>query len=552
MVEECIKMPVVDLNLSRLQKLLGAQVSKKTIIETLPFLGLDIESESKTDVRIEYSPNRADYCSVYGIALGLEGLLGLKKGGISLRIRPSDYQLTVDSSVGSIRPYVTCICARGPRLDQVMIKELMGMQEDLHFGIGRRRKKSSIGIHDLDKISFPLRYTTQPRTLEFIPLGGADSMSVEQIIAETDVGRDYGVLLGDLKSVPVILDADGKTVSLPPVINASVTALTTRTQNLFVEVTGMSPDDVEDALSVIATILQKAGFVLYAVKVSGAKNHTARFLDKKITLDPKLVCDTLGLDLSTTSIISSLKKSRLNASLQNKKIECIIPRYRFDIFGVMDIVEEAALGYGIQNLAPKLSPSQTLGQINNQVLQIRLVDQLLIGLGYTEALNSCLTSQHVLYDATRRKPSDVLLVLDSKSQQHTVLRDALLPGLVNNIARNTHQPYPQRLYETGTVFYPKNPIGEQINLGALAAHGDANFSESKSILKSVLKTGFNIESSTRASSDLLFEAGRAADIIVDDAVVGVMGQISSETLRHYKIHVPVVGFELTLTGLIFD
>ena len=37
----------------------------------------------------------------------------------------------------------------------------MAMQEDLHFGIGRKRKKSSIGIHDLDKISFPLVYTPQ-------------------------------------------------------------------------------------------------------------------------------------------------------------------------------------------------------------------------------------------------------------------------------------------------------------------------------------------------------------------------------------------------------
>ena len=37
-------MPVIELSYSRLQKLIG-KVSKKQISESLPFLGLDIESE---------------------------------------------------------------------------------------------------------------------------------------------------------------------------------------------------------------------------------------------------------------------------------------------------------------------------------------------------------------------------------------------------------------------------------------------------------------------------------------------------------------------------
>ena len=37
-------MPVVELNLSRLQKLVGKNVNKKQILDSLPFLGLDIES----------------------------------------------------------------------------------------------------------------------------------------------------------------------------------------------------------------------------------------------------------------------------------------------------------------------------------------------------------------------------------------------------------------------------------------------------------------------------------------------------------------------------
>ena len=65
-----------------------------------------------------------------------------------------------------------------------------------------------------------------------------------------------------------------------------------------------------------------------------------------------LINQTLGLELNTSKIISSLKKSRLNAILKGKKIICTIPAYRFDIFGPMDLVEEVALGYGIQNFEP--------------------------------------------------------------------------------------------------------------------------------------------------------------------------------------------------------
>ena len=79
-------MPVVELSYSRLQKLVG-KVSKKQISEILPFLGLDIESEDKDLVRVEYSPNRPDYSTDFGIALGLQGLLGIKTGSLKLKIK---------------------------------------------------------------------------------------------------------------------------------------------------------------------------------------------------------------------------------------------------------------------------------------------------------------------------------------------------------------------------------------------------------------------------------------------------------------------------------
>ncbi|MCH6571994.1 MAG: phenylalanine--tRNA ligase subunit beta, partial [Thaumarchaeota archaeon] len=291
-------MPVVELELPRLQKLVG-KTNRKKIMETLPFLGLDIESEGNDIVRVEYSPNRPDYSTDFGIALGLQGLLGTKKGIQKLKIKKAgSFQIKVDSSVSKVRPFVTGIVARNGKIDDKVLRQIIVMQEDLHFGIGRRRKKSSIGIHDLDTISFPLSYTTTTRNHKFIPLNSTKENSISEILKNSQVGQDYGHILGNSPKVPIILDSTGNTVSFPPIINSLMTTVTTKTKNLFVEVTGTDKIDVEDMLSVVAMILQSAGFELCTVNISGAKNSTPQFKDRKIILNENLANSMLGLNLS--------------------------------------------------------------------------------------------------------------------------------------------------------------------------------------------------------------------------------------------------------------
>ena len=543
-------MPVIELSYSRLQKLIG-KVSKKQISDSLPFLGLDIESEDKDLVRIEYSPNRPDYSTDYGVALGLQGLLGIKTGSVKLTIKKSkNYSISVKPTVSKIRPFVTGIIAKNGKIDDKTIKQLMTMQEDLHFGIGRKRKKSSIGIHDLDKISFPLIYTTVSRNHKFIPLNSEKELSISEIIADTETGKDYGHLLGQSSQVPIIIDSNQKTVSFPPIINAAITTVTTKTKNLFVEVTGINKDDAEDMLSVVATILQSAGFTLEHIQISGAKNSSPKLQEKKMIVDSSLINQTLGLNLNTSKIISSLKKSRLNALSKGKNIICTIPAYRFDIFGPMDLVEEVALGYGIQNFEPTISPSQTLGQINPISFQLKSLNQTMIGLGFLEALNSSLSSKRVLYDMTNRDSKNIISVLDSKSQEHTILRDSILPGLIENLSRNIHESYPQKMFETGGIFNLDNPISEKTNLSAISAHKDANFTEIKSVLQTVLKIGFGIEIQTKTAVNSSFEDGHCANIIFNGNTIGIIGEINSKIIDNYKIRVPVVGFEISLSDSI--
>ena len=548
-------MPVVELNLNRIKKLVSGNTTKKKIIDVLPFLGLDIESQDGDEIRIEYSPNRPDYSTDFGIALGLQGLLAVKKGVQKVNIKKTGkYEINVDSSVNKIRPFVTGIVAKNGTIDDQTIKQLMNMQEDLHFGIGRKRKKSSIGLHDLDKILFPLTYTTTTREKTFVPLNETKEKSISDILSQTDVGQNYGWVLGDSKNVPIIIDSEGNTVSFPPIINAALTTVTTKTKNILVEVTSIEKDAAEDMLSVVSSILQMAGFQISELKISGGKNSTPKLNERNIIYDPKLTSEILGIEMSPSNMVTCLKKCRLDATIKGKKITCVIPRYRFDIFGPMDLVEEIALGYGIENLEPKLSPSTTIGAKDSVTIKTSLITKTAVGLGLLEVVNSSLTSKKILYELTKRDSSEMISVLDSKSQEHTILRDSLLSGLLENLSKNIHETYPQKLFETGVIFTKGKPIGESINLAVVMAHKDTNFSEIKAILDSILRTHFKIECKTKSSpkNQELFVKGKYADIYVNNKKIGEIGEISNEILDNFRIRTSVVGFEITLSGLIFD
>ena len=547
-------MPVVELNINRIRKLVSGKITSKQILNVLPFLGLDIESEDGDEIRIEYSPNRPDYSTDYGIATGLQGLLGIKKGIQKTIIKKKgQFAIKVDSSVTKIRPYVTGVIATNGKLDDLSIKQLMNMQEDLHFGIGRKRKKSSIGLHDADKISFPLTYSTKSKEHKFVPLNSNTEQTIDQILTNTEVGQNYGWVLDSAKNVPIITDSEQNTISFPPIINSTLTAITSNTRNILIEVTGIDKEAAEDMLSVVVSILQTAGFEFNELKISGNKNSTPQLKNRTIIYDTKLTSEILGIEMSSSNMVTCLKKCRLDASVKGKKITCIIPRYRFDIFGPMDLVEEIALGYGIANIEPKLSPSTTIGQKNDVTIKTELISKTAVGLGFLEAINSSLTSKKTLYEMTKRNSSEIMSVLDSKSQEHTILRDSLLPNLLENLSKNIHESYPQKLFESGVVFSKGKPIYESINLAAVIAYKDTNYSEIKATMQSILKTNFKIDSQTKTSkNEELFVEGKHADIFVGDKKIGEIGEISTEILENFRIRTSVAGFEIKLSGLIFD
>jgi phenylalanyl-tRNA synthetase beta chain len=557
MAQERAKVPVVNIKFERLKRLISGGVSMNKVLDILPFIGVDIEDVTKDVIRVEYNPNRPDLSSDYGVARALRGLLDIENGLPKFKLAGrSGLAVSIEDSVRKLRPYLIALVAKNGSLDDETLKQLIVMQEDLHNGVGRRRRKASIGIHNLDAIKFPVTYKTVSGDYSFTPLDESSEFPIGRILKDSETGKEYGHILSAFDRYPLIVDNVGTVLSLPPIINGQATKVNDRCRNLFVEVTATDPKTAEDLLAIIATTLHDAGFEIRTVSIdSGRKKiETPQMKPKVISADVDYINSILGLMLDAKQMISCLKKSRLDAkAVSRKKIVCTIPRYRIDISDPIDISEEVAIGYGIYNLEPKFPPSPTAGERDSVSMYFNIVREAMIGLGFIESLNFILTSKEVQYNSFSIPEKDILSVDSSKSAEHEVLRDSLVPLLLRSLSYNIHEQYPQRLFEIGKTFLRSTAIiEERWSIGAAVAHADASYTEIKSTMQALFRSCFGKEATTKASNNHMFMEGRSAEVIFEGKSVGALGEIIPLALENFKLRVPVSAFEIDLLAIIKD
>ena len=547
-------MPVVEFPLEDISRLFPDYDLEYTI-DMLPFLGLDIEYRDDKCIRLEYSPNRPDFSTYYGISRALNGLLG-KEVGIPkfILIENRKNFVNVDSSVSNIRPYIASIVARGHKLNDKTIKQIVSMQEDLHNGIGRKRSKASIGLHNLDTIEFPLDYTTRLGNLSFTPLDYSSSLTLSEVLEKTESGKKFRELLpGSI--YPVLMDSRGNLLSFPPVINAEYTRIKGGVKNLLVEVTGVDKTTVDKVLANIAATLADIGFSLETVSINQDSNTTNSFNSMENTKLDNIKTDyinkKLGLSLSNEDLILCLRKSRLDAKVAaESNINCMIPSYRIDIFNPMDIVEEVAIGYGIYNMEPTLPEFTLYGNKSRQNHYFDKIRQALVGMGLIENINFILSNKDIHLRRMKIEKSDFFTVNNSKSEEHDILRRSLLPSLIFSLSKNIHEEYPQKLFEIGQVFLPEQENSEKWNLCCATAFNGVTFTEIKGILQTLMKICLGTTFETKAAEHSSLISGRSADIFYKGKTVGQIGEVSPLLIDSFKIKMPVAAFDLDLTELL--
>src|SRR5262249_44040591 len=179
-------------------------------------------------------------------------------------------RILVDKRVREVRPYIAGAIVKGVENSDNALKSWIGLQDRLDQTYGRKRKKASIGLYQADLVASPLKYTlSKPDETSFAPLGSDEKMTLAEIIEKHPKGIEYGPIISQFKEWPLLVDGDGKVLSLPPVINSNdLGRVTTDTRNVLVEVTGTSPEVVNDTLKIVVTALADRGGKIFSCAIT--------------------------------------------------------------------------------------------------------------------------------------------------------------------------------------------------------------------------------------------------------------------------------------------
>ena len=539
-------MPVVTLDMSRFSRLVGAEKDK--ILDRLPFVGLDIEGQSEDLVRVEYSPNRPDFGTDYGIAKALRGIMGIEVGMRRYGATPSHIVVRVEPSVSSVRPFIACAAISDLHLDEEDVRQVISLQEDLHNGLGRRRRRVAVGLHDLKAMAPPIVYKAVRPSSQFVPLDEGREMTLSEILTSTETGRTFAHTLAGAKEYPLLVDSKRLPFSFPPIINCEATRVTSRTQTLFVEVTSTDMKAGDDVLAVLVTTLADMGGRLCSVGVDydGKKRTTPDLRVSRMKLDSGLIQRVTGLKLTSGQIKTCIRRSRLGV----KGAAVLVPRYRLDILHPVDIAEEVALGYGFDRIDAIYPPSKQPGAFNPCSQFLERASDVMSFSGMIELMTYELLDEKSLYRNFARPPAAAIAVEGPKSAEHSLLRDSVIPSLMAAMASNVKEEYPQRVFEIGRVYRrTKRGVEESWQLGCLAAHAQASFSEAKMFLASFVRTILGRSIGTEPAPHWAFAPGRSATVRIGDQAIGSVGEVSPVAISAFDLNTPVCGFEIDLSVL---
>jgi phenylalanyl-tRNA synthetase beta chain len=547
-------MPVVEVPLSVLTTSFS-QFPIEDVIASLPFIGLDIEGRNHKVIRLEYSPNRPDFSSYVGIVRALKGYLGLETGLPEYRIKSDNrFRIEIDGSVSSIRPHIRALVAKDTELDSDLIKMLIDMQEDLHMGVCNKRRAASIGLHDLSKIQFPLSYSTGGPDISFVPLDSNQARSLGEILSSTEMGKKYSYLLRKTNEFPILLDIQNEVVSFPPIVNSRSTRLDNLSKGIFLEITAIDPRVADLIIAIFAAALYDLKFHVYNVVLNepnGTSSKSPNMSPISVSSRFTEINRCLGTKLPQEEIVRAAACSRLGTRVSsNGKLTCFVPKYRNDVRQVRDLIEEVMIGLGISKLSPTFPNVNVTGGRHPYSVLIDKIKEVLVGLGLLEIRNFVIVSSSMQFDSMGLKAdeSSLFKIENSLISGHDILRNSLLPSLIDTVGHNIHSPYPQNLFEIGKVFTKGEPETEKWHLCVVLAHNKADYTSIKSILQSFLTAAFGKGVvTTPMAFGGEYTNGRSASIIVEENDVGKIGEISDPVRQNYRIRVPVAAFELDLS-----
>uniref|UniRef100_A0A4W6C0U1 Phenylalanine--tRNA ligase beta subunit n=1 Tax=Lates calcarifer TaxID=8187 RepID=A0A4W6C0U1_LATCA len=505
----------------------------------------DSKASGASDIilyKIDVPANRYDLLCLEGLVRGLQVFKNKLEAPRYRRVSPisgEPQKLIITKATAAVRPHAVAAVLRNITFTQERYDSFIELQEKLHQNICRKRSLVAIGTHDLDTISGPFTYTAKPPgDICFKPLNQTKEYTATQLMSlyKTDSHlRHYLHIIEDKPVYPVIYDSNGIVLSMPPIINGDHSKISLKTKNVFIECTATDVTKAKIVLDMMVTMFSEYCSQPFTLTITGISCQHFKKIAQLLTR----MC------------------LRSQATGVGDEIEVEIPPTRSDVIHACDIMEDAAIAYGFNNITRTTPRTYTVANQFPLNKLTELLRQDLAAAGFTEALNFALCSQEDIADKLGKKISETKAahISNPKTAEFQVARTTLLPGLLKTIAANRKMPLPLKLFEISdvvlkdetkdvgasnsrrfcAVYYNKSPGFEVI-------HGLLDRTMQLLEVQPACGEGYHIQ----AADDSTFFPGRCAEIFVRGKSVGRLGVLHPDVINRFELTMPCSALEMDI------
>lgn len=544
------------------------------------YLGMD-----DTIIDTDVTPNRGDMLSIYGNVNDIAAFYGLKPHFKEITIKEEGTEKTADLLQAEINDTKIAPTYKLRVIKGVKIAESPLWLQIRLWNSGIRPVNNVVDVtnyvllkygqplhsYDYDQLSgknFGVRHANEGE--KFITLDGDEqTLKANDIVVTVD---DQPVALaGTMGGEGTAVSDDTTTVALeaaifdPVMVRKQARRLDLHSESSMRFERGINPATVEIALNEAAEMIKElAGGTITAGIVTGSE---APAVDTPIKLSLAKINHVLGTSLTMERVTDIFDRLAFAYTVDDDdQLTVIAPARRWDISLAADLYEEIARIYGYDNL-PSTLPTMTRnrGGLTPRQRFIRASRHDLEGMGLTQAISYSLTTVEKAKQFQIKPLAEPMKLDFPMSSDHVATRMNIVSGLLNDIAYNVARNVDNvALYEEGRVFLPmgdERPVEQEHLAAAVTGQMVANswnkkdqpadFFQLKGIVERYLKNmGIAGKITYVPTSDRQeMHPGRTADIMVDDQLVGFIGQVHPQTAKEYKIPETYV-FELNLELLL--
>lgn len=289
----------------------------------------------------------------------------------------------------------------------------------------------------------------------------------------------------------------------------------------------------------------------------------------------------LGVDIADDAICGVFEALMLSVSERNGKgCRVRVPSFRMDIEIEADLIEEVARIHGLDKIPVTASRGLVAPGADDAPFRAAVhVKAALRALGLTEILNYSFVSERLLGRFGLDRPALRIILPNPISAEHSALRPSLVPQMLSTLGLNrSRQVAEAALFETGRVFFRRGGAmaeEDRIAVGLMGPAGRPVFDKRRGFeaeemflwmkgilegLASAVKAELRLESQTPAGGGTqpeaswfpvdCFEPGRCVRVTAEGREAGVIGIVSGEIAREWRILDPVGVLELRLAPLL--